>query len=50
MHEEEFTIIESLSDDIKVADILKEFDLRSHREHLKIAEEAQDKILGRCND
>jgi beta-ureidopropionase len=46
LHEEEFTIIESLSDDIKVADILKEFDLRSHREHLKIAEEAQDKILG----
>jgi hypothetical protein len=47
LHEEEFTIIESLSDDVKVADILKEFDLKSHREHLKIAEQAQNKILNK---
>ncbi|HET7178194.1 MAG TPA: carbon-nitrogen hydrolase family protein [Chryseosolibacter sp.] len=44
LHEEEFTIIESLSDDIKVADILKEFDLKTHREHLRLAEGAQDKF------
>jgi beta-ureidopropionase len=46
LHEEEFTIIESLSDDVKVVDILKEFDLKTHREHLKIAEKAQEKFYG----
>lgn len=47
LHEEEFTVIESLSDDVKVADILSEFELKTHREHLKMAEEVQDKILSR---
>ena len=46
LHEEEFTVIESLSPDVKVADVMKEFNLKSHREHLKIAEEAQRKVLG----
>jgi predicted amidohydrolase len=44
LHEEEFSIIESLSPDIKVADILKEFNLKTHREHLKEAEAVQDKF------
>lgn len=44
LHEEEFTIIESLSDDVKVADIMREFDLKTHREHNKTAEKEQDKF------
>jgi beta-ureidopropionase len=46
LHEEEFTIIESLSADVKIADIMKEFNLKTHREHLKIAEKEQDKLYG----
>ena len=46
LHEEEFTVIESLSADVKVADVMKEFGLKSHREHLRIADEAQRKVLG----
>lgn len=46
LHEEEYTIIESLSDDVKVSDILKEFDLKTYREHMKIAEKAQEKFYG----
>ncbi|MCE6989778.1 carbon-nitrogen hydrolase family protein [Dyadobacter sp. CY323] len=38
LHEEEFSIIESLSPDVKVADIMKEFNLKTHEEHLHIAE------------
>lgn len=41
LHEEEFSIIESLSPDVKVADIMKEFNLKTHEEHLHIAEAAQ---------
>ena len=44
LHEEEFSIIESLAPDVKVADILKEFDLKTHEEHMKIAEVAQKKF------
>ena len=44
LHEEEFSIIESLSEDVKVADILKEFDLKTHRQHKEIAEKEQDKF------
>ncbi len=40
-HEEEWSIIESLSPDVAVNDIVKEFDLKSHREHTLSAEEAQ---------
>jgi hypothetical protein len=41
LHEEEFSIIESLSPELKVADILREFNLKSYREHLKMAEDEQ---------
>lgn len=41
LHEEEFSIIESLSPDLKVADIMKEFNLKTYREHLKMAEDQQ---------
>ena len=36
LHEEEFTVIESLSEDLKVADILREFDIKTHKEHMMI--------------
>jgi len=44
LHEEEFSVIESLSDDVKGADIMLEFDLKSHRQHKEIAEREQDKF------
>jgi Predicted amidohydrolase len=37
--EEHYTILESLTPEIKVADILREFDMRTHADHLRIAEE-----------
>lgn len=43
LHEEEFSIIESLSSDVKVADVLREFNLKTYREHLKLAEDEQRK-------
>lgn len=42
-HEEEWAIIESLSPQIKVKDILKEFELRTHEEHVQDATIAQQK-------
>lgn len=42
-HEEEWTIIESLSPDIFVKDIMKEFNLKSHEEDILIAETVQNK-------
>ncbi|MCD6308341.1 MAG: carbon-nitrogen hydrolase family protein [Candidatus Latescibacteria bacterium] len=42
-HEEEWSIIESRSPDIRVADILKEFDMKTMTEHLREAEAAQDR-------
>jgi len=42
--EEEWSIIESLSPDLKVADIIKEFDLKTHEEHIKSATEMQKKL------
>jgi predicted amidohydrolase len=44
LHEEEFSIIESLSPDLKVADILKEFDLVTYQEQLRQAAEGQQKL------
>lgn len=41
--EEEWSIIESLSPDIKVTDILKEFDLKTHTEHIKTTTVMQEK-------
>ena len=40
-HEEEWTIIESLSPEVRVADILKEFELKTHEEHIGEADAAQ---------
>lgn len=44
LHEEEFSVIESLSPDVKVADILREFELKTYREHLKEAEDEQHSL------
>lgn len=40
-HEEEWSILESLSPDVFVADILKEFDIPTYTQELQKAEEAQ---------
>jgi beta-ureidopropionase len=40
-HEEEWTIIESLSPEVRVADILKEYDLKTHEEHIGQADVLQ---------
>jgi len=42
-HEEEWTIIESRSPEIKVADVLKEFDFQTHEEFIQAADERQNK-------
>lgn len=42
LHEEEFSVIESLSADVKIADVMKEFKLKSYREHLLSAELKHD--------
>jgi len=42
--EEEWSIIESLSPDVKVADLIKEFDLKSHEEHIKSATDMQKRL------
>ena len=42
-HEEEWTIIESLSPEVRVADILKEFELKTHEEHIGAADQAQQR-------
>lgn len=43
-HEEEWSIIESLSPEIHIADILKEFNLRSRQQLLKDAENRQNEL------
>lgn len=40
-HDEEWTIIESVSPDVKVADIMSEFELRTFEQHKMVAEIAQ---------
>ena len=42
-HEEEWTILESLSPDIEVSQILKEFDIKIHEEHIASGESKQKK-------
>ncbi|HJZ39143.1 MAG TPA: carbon-nitrogen hydrolase family protein [Bacteroidales bacterium] len=42
-HEEEWSVIESLAPDVFVADILKEFNLKTHEQHTRDAETAQIK-------
>lgn len=44
-HEEEWTIIESLDADVRVAEILKEFELQTHEEHIREADRAQRQWL-----
>ncbi|MEQ9439549.1 MAG: carbon-nitrogen hydrolase family protein [Cyclobacteriaceae bacterium] len=41
-HEEEFSIIESCSPDVKVADILQEFNLKTMQDHLLSAQRRQE--------
>jgi predicted amidohydrolase len=42
LHEEEFSVIESLSPDVKIADLMKEFNLKTYRQHLASAQVKQD--------
>jgi predicted amidohydrolase len=44
-HEEEWTIIESLDADVRVAEILKEFELQTHEEHIRQADRVQRQWL-----
>lgn len=41
LHEEELSVVESLSPDVKVKDILREFDLKPYREVLSVDEKKQ---------
>jgi len=43
MHQEDWAVIESVSGDVSLADALKEFDIPLHEEHIKQADEAQEK-------
>lgn len=40
-HEEEWSIIESRSADVRIAEILREFDLETHRQHINAADRVQ---------
>ena len=42
LSEEEFSVIESLSPDVKIADVMKEFKLKTYTEHLASSQEKQD--------
>jgi len=42
-HEEQWGIIESLSPDVAINDLLKEFDIKTMTEHIQSGERAQDK-------
>lgn len=42
-HEEEWSIIESLSPDVRVVDILREFEIKTYEEHIASAELLQNK-------
>jgi len=44
-HEEEWTIIESLDAEVRVADILKEFELQTHEQHIDEADRRQRQWL-----
>ena len=39
--EEEWTIIESRSPDVQIADVMQEFELKTHEEHISLADAAQ---------
>ncbi len=40
-HDEEFAVIESRSEDVKVNDVLQEFEIRTHAEHINRADQMQ---------
>jgi hypothetical protein len=42
-HEEEWTVFESLSPEVRIGDVLKEFDIRTHDELIRASEALQDK-------
>lgn len=42
LHEEEFTLIESLSPEVEVAQVMQEFGLKTHREHIQSATRVQE--------
>lgn len=44
LYEEEFSIIESLSPDVEVADILKEFNIKTYRDELQYDEDRQNRL------
>ncbi len=48
LHEEEFTLIESLSPEVEVAEVMREFGLKSHREHVQSATRAQERYWQAC--
>ena len=48
-HEEEWSIIESLSSEVSVDDLLKEFNLKTHEQHILEAEAAQVKARRKSN-
>lgn len=41
LHEEEWTIIESRSPEVSIADVMREFDLKTHADHIGSADHAQ---------
>lgn len=44
LHEEEFSIIESLSPDVQIADVLKEFDILTYKCKMELARSKQETI------
>ncbi|RJP23577.1 MAG: carbon-nitrogen hydrolase family protein [Candidatus Omnitrophota bacterium] len=44
MHLEDWAIVESVSADVKLVEVLKEFEIPIHEEHIQRAEQAQDKL------
>jgi predicted amidohydrolase len=46
LHEEEWSIIESLSPDVRIKDILSEFEIRTYEQMMSDAEIAQNKARG----
>jgi beta-ureidopropionase len=45
-HEEQWAILESLSPDVFVNDILKEFEIKTHEDHIRSGDIAQNKARG----
>lgn len=49
-HEEEWSVLESLSPEILIKDILLEFDLKTHEQHTQDAERAQNEVREKVTD